>query len=156
MYENQEPARIVAATTEHARAMRLRASDLREVNLWAPGKNPSDVLQLSVATGDAAYAAIGEDGEVVAIGGFSVDGNVVSPWLIAADSLQRHRKQLMRHSKTFLEGLLRDFPGHVLGNHVNRDNKPARSFLRALGAVIVPTPGRADFDFFFFPRDAAA
>lgn len=87
----------------------------------------------------------------MALGGFSASAHLVSPWLLAADSLQRHSNQLMRHARAFLEGLQRDFPGRLAGNCVSRGNQPARAFLEALGATIVPTPGRADFDLFVFP-----
>ncbi len=146
---------IVPAQLSHAFGLRVRASDIREIKLQHPGFHPNVVLAAGVMgtweTSGEAFTAL-DAGEVVAIGGYSMEGHRVSPWLIASDELQHHRKQLLRHSRAFLDNLLRDHPGRVVGNYVNRDNEPAVAFLQSLGAVIVPTPGRADFDYFFFPH----
>lgn len=151
IHTSSQTLHIVPATLDHARALKLRACDLQEVNLASPGADPLALLQLAVTTGGPTYAAVEDGGEVVALGGFSASTHMVSPWLLAADSLQRHSKQLMRHARAFLEGMQRDFPGRLVGNYVSRGNEPARAFLEALGATIVPTPGKADFDLFLLP-----
>lgn len=148
---------LIPATLAHAHSMRIRPSDLHEIELRAPDILPNTILIASMmaslnASGEA-FAAL-DGNEVVAIGGYSVYKQVACPWLICSPAVERHRKQLMRHSRALLDGLLSDFPDRVIGNHVNRDNRPARAFLQSLGAIIVPTPGRADFDFFFFPQCA--
>lgn len=145
---------IVPAQLSHAFGLRIRASDIREMQLAAAGYHPNAVLAASLmgtlSSSGKAFTAF-DGAEVVAIGGYSVQEHAVTPWLIASDSLQVHSKQLLRHSRAFLADLQRDFPGRVVCNYVNQDNAPARAFLQSLGARIVPTPGRADFDFFFFP-----
>lgn len=141
---------IVKATPSHAQALQLRVSDLREMELWSPGRDPQKVLLQSIEASTEALAAVDETG-VVAVGGYTVLGPLVVPWLMAADSLQSHRVQLMRAAHRFLRYLRETYPDAVIGNHVDRGNEPALIFLQALGAVITRTPGKADFDFFFFP-----
>lgn len=144
-------ATIMRATPDHARSIKLRESDLREMELWDPGRDPQAVLLDAIEVSTEAFAAVDENG-VVALGGYTNLGPMVVPWLLAADSLKQHRVQLMRTSRRLVRYLREEFPNAVIGNHVDRNNQPARGFLTALGAVITRTPGRADFDFFFFPN----
>lgn len=144
-------ASIVRAKPSHAYRMKMREEDLHEVRLWAPGHDPYDALAMSMRLSGEAFAAL-EGAEVVAVGGYSLDAHMIHPWLICSDLIKAHRKQLMRHSRAFLAGLRRDFPGRLICNYVNRDNAPARAFIQSLGFVIIPTPGKADFDFFFLPH----
>lgn len=147
-----KPCTIVKATPSHAQALKLRASDLRELELSLPGRDPQKVLLQAIEASTEALAAVDERGGVVAIAGYHYLGPVVVPWLLAADSLQNHRTQLMRASRRFVRYLDTAYPNATIGNHVGRGNEPARSFLQALGAIITGTPGQADFDFFFFPH----
>lgn len=154
MKTEMNPCNIVRATPAHARGIKLRASDLREMELWASGRDPHGVLLESIQASTEALAAEDKDG-VVAIGGYIALGPLVVPWLLAADSLQRHRVQLMRVSHRLVRYLRETYPDAVIGNHVDRGNEPARTFLQALGAVITRTPGKSEFDFFFLPRGVA-
>lgn len=145
------PFRTVLATPSHAANLKLRGSDLHEVNIQAPGQDPSDVVRGLLSQSEGAWAALdGED--VIAMGGYSVHTGARRLWLFASESIQDHGEQFRSFIKRGVGDLLRENPGHLVGNHVSRTNETNRAFLLSLGAVIVGTPGRADCDFYFFPH----
>lgn len=151
MKTEMNPCSIVKATSSHALTLKLRESDLREVNLLAPGQDPSAVLCALLERSTQAWAALDGD-EVIAIGGYAVEGQWVQVWLLASEASQRHRTQLLNRCKLVVADLLGEYPRHVVGAHVNRDNMRAFAFLMDAGAIVTNSPGRAEFDFFFFPR----
>lgn len=141
-------ATITRATVDHALRIKLRQCDLEEAEAWCPGVAPNLLVAASVKTSECWTALDGD--EVVAIGGHSIHEDRAVPWLMASDLLDKHRKQLLRVSRAFLDDLKQRHPGMLLANHVARGNTKARLYLRALGFRIVPTPGPdAKFDFFY-------
>lgn len=141
---------IRPATLADATAIRLRPSDLHEALLWAPGWSAQKVMRSSIEHATEAIAAeVG--GRVVAIAGYSVAGHEVHPWLLCATESRNHRKFMLRYARAMLSYLRDLYPQALICNHVHRPNTEARGFISHLGFRIVPSPGQAEFDFFYIP-----
>jgi hypothetical protein len=141
-----------AATTADAFAMSLRKEDLHEALLWAPGLDPAQAVAHSIASTKGAVAAL-EGDAVIAIFGISEGAHTLHPWLMCSSRIQRHAKQVIKTARALLWLKLRS--GRLMCNYVAADNAAAKSFLKHLGFVIVPSPGHDKFDFFFHPQSCA-
>jgi hypothetical protein len=143
------PARVADASS-----IMLRPSDLHEGNLWVPGYSAEQVLASSIEHAD--YARTAEaDGRVVAVFGYTADDNEVSPWLMCAPEARLHAKVMLRLAKRVLAHVRALYPQHLVCNHLHRPNAEARAFITHLGFRVVPSPGRAEFDFFYLPPCAS-
>jgi|GEM_PF-4057937 len=142
---------IRPATMADADALKLRPSDDLEVNLWVPGMGGAEVVRSTLQCATEAITAE-VDGRVVALAGYTVDGQEVYPWLLCAEQARRHRVFMVRYARAMLAYIRDLYPQALICNHVHRPNAEARAFLQHLGFRILPTPGRAaEFDFFYLP-----
>lgn len=127
---------IVLATWAHVRdlAATMRAADKAECA--ALGYGPYDALRTSVGSTAEPFAGLA-DGKVVCLFGVS---NGLHPWLLASDDLLRHRREFLRASRAWVEGVRREYP--VLYNWVGADNVLAIRWLRWLGFTVTDQVSR--------------
>lgn len=128
---------IVPASLEHALALapRLRKADLREIAA-SSGGNPEDVLVLSLALSQVAWAWL-RDGEVVALFGAAAkpgSPGVGIPWLVVAEGAEETPIYFLRNSRRYVEECLRMFP--VLTNHADCRHAVAIQWLHWLGFAL--------------------
>jgi hypothetical protein len=128
--------KIVPATMAHARAIRLRAGDAREIA--ALGETPETAFgrTLTRAVWAEAYLI---DGEVAAIAGVvlpSLLGTAATPFLMTGQPVDRHRKKFLQLTRAGVARMLAEFP--VLTNRVHAEYGEAIRWLRWLGFTIGP------------------
>jgi hypothetical protein len=127
---------IVAATMDHARAIRLRPGDAMEV--CALGETQESALGKTLARAVSADTYL-IDGEPVAIAGIvlpSLLSGVASPFLMTGEPVERHRKSFMEHTRVRVEGWRLHYD--VLVSYVHADYARAIRWLRWLGFEIGP------------------
>ena len=128
--------RIVPATMDHARAIRLRPGDAREVA--AHGLEKEQALRHSLARSLWADAYLA-DGEVAAIlggGKASLLGDVFTPWLITGLPVDRHRKDFLRLTRARLGELRREYP--QMENWIHAPYAESLRWARWLGFTVDP------------------
>lgn len=145
---------IRPATPADADALKLRPSDLHEALLWVPGKSAQWVMRSSIEHATEAVAADLE-GRVIAIAGYTVEGNEVYPWLMCSAEVRDHGKTLLRWARSTLAYLHGLYPQALICNYLHRPNREARAFINHLGFRILPSPGRSEFDLFYLPPCAS-
>ena len=130
---------IVPATMAHARAIRLRPGDAREIA--ALGYTQEEGIGRSVARSLWADAYLA-DGEVAAIAGLclpSLLGPIASLWLVTGTPVDRHRKEFLRLTRQRVAEVRKDWP--VLVDYVHADYAEALRWLQWLGFTIAePQP----------------
>jgi len=127
---------IVPATLDHARAIRLRRGDARELD--ALGVDRLRAFELSMARSLWADAYL-IDGEVAALVGLAVDsllGGIGAPWLLTGRPVDRHRKLFLQETRRGVARMRAEFPR--LANHVHAEYGEAIRWLRWLGFAIGP------------------
>ena len=90
---------IVPATLDHARAIRLRPGDAREIA--AMGLTPIAAFEQSMSRSLWAQAYV-IDGEVAALVGLAINsilGGVGAPWLLTGRPVDRHRKLFLQETR---------------------------------------------------------
>jgi GNAT superfamily N-acetyltransferase len=131
---------IVPATLDHARAIRLRRGDARELD--ALGVDRLRAFELSMARSLWADAYL-IDGEVAALVGLAVDsllGGIGAPWLLTGRPVDRHRKLFLQETRRGVARMRAEFPR--LANHVHAEYGEAIRWLRWLGFAIGPPQPR--------------
>lgn len=127
---------VVPATLDHARAIRLRTGDAREIA--AMGLGPIAAFEQSMARSLWADAYL-IDGEVAALVGLAADSLLAgtgAPWLLTGRPVDRHRKLFLRETRRGVARMRTEFPR--LANHVHADYAEAIRWLRWLGFAIGP------------------
>jgi hypothetical protein len=117
-------------------APRLREADRREC-LAATGKEPLDVLKMSLLIGDFTYTMTAPDGTKVGLFGVCkspLEGAGVI-WLCATDDIYQYQMTFLRRSKEFLENLLNDYV--VLHNAVDARNTLHIKWLKWMGFTFI-------------------
>ena len=131
---------IVPATLDHARAIRLRPGDAREIA--AMGLTPLAAFEQSMARSLWANTYV-IDGEVAALVGLAADsmlGGIGAPWLLTGQPVDRHRKLFLQETRRGVARMRTQFP--KLANHVHADYGEAIRWLRWLGFAIGPPHAR--------------
>ena len=131
---------VVPAAPDHARAIRLRDGDAREIA--AMGLSPLAAFEQSMARSLWARAYL-VDGEVAALVGLAVGsvlGGIGAPWLLTGDPVDRHRKLFLRETRRGVARMRAEFP--QLANHVHAEYVEAIRWLRWLGFAIGPPQPR--------------
>lgn len=142
---------ITRALPEHAKALKLRACDLKEATEWVPGDNPLPRIERVVENSTESFTVLYGD-EVAAIGGYAVHSGTVSPWMLGSPLIEHTKKTMYRAARNLVAFLKVSYPDYLICNYVSKDNGPARQFLLSLGFSIVPAPGSGEFDFFYLPN----
>jgi hypothetical protein len=142
---------ITKALPEHAKALKLRACDLKEATEWVPGDDPIPRIEQVVEHSKESFTLLYGD-DVAAIGGYSVHNGTVSPWMLGSPLLKHTKKTMYRAATNLIAFLKAVYPDHLISNYVAKDNEPARKFLLSLGFTILPAPGSGEFDFFYLPN----
>jgi GNAT superfamily N-acetyltransferase len=127
---------IVPATLDHARAIRLRPGDAREIA--AMGLTPIAAFEQSMSRSLWAQAHV-IDGEVAALVGLAIDsilGGVGAPWLLTGRPVDRHRKLFLQETRRGVARMRAEFSR--LANHVHAEYGEAIRWLRWLGFGIGP------------------
>jgi hypothetical protein len=130
---------IVPATMAHAARLDLRSGDRREIEVL--GLTPQDALRGSLerALWADAYLAEGEVAAIVGVGLPSMLGRVATPWLLTGTPVDRHRRTFLRHTRSRIERLRREWD--LLVNYVHADYAQSIRWLRWLGFEIgAPIP----------------
>lgn len=137
---------------DHAALIELRASDRKELSQWFPDGDQVTVLQASIKVSEKCFTVLSGD-QVVAIGGYAVQDNKVTPWLVGSDLMAAHKATIVRACKQCLGHIKSCFSGYLIYNFVAKDNTKARRLLTSLGFDLLPTPGNGQFDFFHYPAN---
>lgn len=127
---------IVPATLDHARAIRLRPGDAREIA--AMGLTPIAAFEQSMSRSLWAQAYV-IDGEVAALVGLAINsilGGVGAPWLLTGRPVDRHRKLFLQETRRGVARMRAEFSR--LANHVHAEYGEAIRWLRWLGFGIGP------------------
>lgn len=127
---------IVPATLDHARAIRLRPGDAREIA--AMGLTPLAAFEQSMSRSLWAQAYV-IDGEVAALVGLAINsllGGVGAPWLLTGQPVDRHPKLFLQETRRGVACMRGEFPR--LANHVHAEYGEAIRWLRWLGFAIGP------------------
>lgn len=127
---------VVPATIEHARAIRLRPGDAREIA--AMDLTPLAAFEQSMTRALWANAYL-IDGEVAALVGLSADSllaRIGAPWLLTGQPVDRHRKLFLQETRRGVARMRAEFPR--LANVVHADYAEAIRWLRWLGFAIGP------------------
>lgn len=125
---------VVPATTAHARAIRLRPGDAREIAALGVTMPEAFALSTSRALWADAYLI---DGDVAALVGLSVDSLLSGegvPWLLTGEPVDRHRKLFLRETRAGVARMRARFP--VLRNVVHAEYAEAVRWLAWLGFAI--------------------
>jgi hypothetical protein len=118
----------------HARAIKLRPGDAREIAALGVTMPEAFVLSTSRALWADAWLI---DGEVAAIVGLSVEsllGDEGVPWLLTGEPVERHKKLFLRETRAGVARMRGRFP--VLRNFVHADYAEAVRWLAWLGFAI--------------------
>jgi hypothetical protein len=127
---------IVPATMSHARAIRLRDGDAREVAALGFTQEEGFAISLGRAVWADAYLV---DGEVGAILGFSLScllGDRGQPWLMTGEPVNRVRKSFARLARDRISDLRRRY--RYLANYVHADYTASLRFMAWLGFTVEP------------------
>lgn len=150
---------ILPAHEDHAIAMapHMRPADVAEVYA-ASGRDPETALISSINRSTQAWTCF-VDGEPACIWGVGVVSLLNlrgSPWLLGTCHVERHPKEFLRQSRTFLREMLVTY-SH-LENHVDSRNALAVRWLSWLGFIVeAPRPyGFLDLPFHRFSMRRSA
>lgn len=130
---------LEVAGVEHAQSLapRLRAADLAEIEA-STGGDPLDVLLISIALSDAAWAWC-RDGVPIMVGGVTphpTDPEVAIPWALGSDEVSTDKAALL--DMLAQRQLWTSSRYKRMENHVDARNKPALKFLELAGFTIHP------------------
>jgi hypothetical protein len=117
-------------------APNLRQADAREIKACS-GSTPLQALTHSYQHSLICYTVEDDDGTVIAMFGVAESNrpDVGIVWMLAADRILNHRKQLIRECRTWIDRLHERFP--VLWNLVDERNAVHVRWLRWLGCNFV-------------------
>jgi len=138
---------VLPATLDHARAIRLRPGDAREIA--ALGIEPLEALRISLDRSIESHTYL-VDGEVAAIQGCGLTalvGGEATPWFLTGEPVERVKKEFLRRSRARVIEMHARFGR--LSNYVHAEYVEAIRLMRWLGFQIgspVPVgPFRAPF-----------
>mgnify|MGYP003693305781 CR=1 FL=1 len=140
----------ISTYDEHARhvARHLREHDRAEVTATGGG-TPENAVELSVLVSPGeSYAVVNNAGEPLSLLGCSnmVLGTEGSPWMLATDGAERHRRAMIQIGLAYTR-YLRDRYTR-LWNVVHVDNHPSIRYLLTIGfevheqVIVLPNGGR--------------
>lgn len=126
---------VLPVTEDDVAELVVRDADRREF-LAASGEDPEQVIERGLR--DSLEVMAGRvDGELVCIFGIASRGILATvwvPWLVATDSMYRHRREFVGHCRPVLDAMLDRYP--KLENFVDARNTAAIRWLRWLGFTI--------------------
>ena len=134
----------------------MREADVQEA--WAAAHvSPEEALRMSLESSRDAQV-ITADGRVIAVRGvgeWSVIGLLGVPWLLTAEEMPRHARQLLRSSREWMAEVKQRY--RVLRNHVDARNTEAVRWLEWLEFAVDPAlpfgPDRLPFHCFHWESD---
>lgn len=118
-------------------APRLRAADAEELDAFDDTPHEAK-LRRSIERSEVALAAT-DDGEPIAVlgvGRMSMLSSVGIIWMLGSDGIERHRREVLRASKVFLQCCERDYI--MLRNFVYTGHHRSLRWLAWLGFTIHP------------------
>lgn len=122
---------IVEATSDHAHAIDLRDGDAREVGAF--GLSQEESVTTMIRHSAAAFCAL-DGGKPLMIWGIqcqSLIGHTAHLWALSGKGIERHRKELLRRSYDFVEGMQDRF--YRLEAMVDPTYEQGRRWVRWLG-----------------------
>jgi hypothetical protein len=111
----------------------LRVEDINEI--WNSNHStPSTALNKGLQISRACFTAWKDDKPIAMFGVVpqNINPKIGVVWLLGSDDMLKHKKQVIKVGRIFVESLLREFV--TLMNYVSSDNKKAIKFLKMLGA----------------------
>ena len=126
-------SRIIPATTEHAFdvAREMRLADIEECRA-ASGHSPGVACLFSLNESTHAWAGVDDDGRAFAICGVGpYVQDVGSPWMLATDRLNEHRKFFLRSTRVIVAAMLHAYP--ILMNYVDARHRESMRWLMWAG-----------------------
>jgi hypothetical protein len=140
-------------TYDHCVEMELRQSDLEELEITNPGKDPLEVLLHSCRMSQLNYAAVDIDtGSVIAIFGVAFGNGYTIPWMLSSPDVKAYGRQAIRIARRWLRDVVAIADGGPIGNFIAKNNTSARKYIQALGFVIEPLADNEHLDFFYLPQ----
>lgn len=119
-------------------APRLRTADLREIELFSPGRDPVDVLQEGAEYSVPSCTIVGNRGHLAGMFGVVPgDSGFGKIWLLGTDELVSHplKQQFINEVPAYLSNLERLYT--ALGNVIDTRNTVHIKWLRRLGFTFI-------------------
>jgi hypothetical protein len=126
--------KVVPATLEHARAIRLRDGDALEVAALGVARDEAFAASLARSIWAETYLVDGEPAAILGLILPSLLGRVASPWLMTGQPVERHRKSFLRITRRRVEQMRGEWD--LLVSWVHADYPRAIRWLRWLGFEI--------------------
>lgn len=123
---------------EHELAPRLRAADLREIELFGPGRDPVEVLREGAVHSVPSCTIVGNRGHLAGMFGVVPhDHGFGKIWLLGTDELVSHplKKQFIQEVPAYLSQLMPLYS--ALGNVIDARNTVHIKWLRRLGFTFI-------------------
>lgn len=123
---------------EYDLAPRLRAEDLREIELFSNGKDPVDVLREGAEQSVPSCTIIGNIGFVAGMfGAVPQENGIARIWLLGSDELvqQPLSRQFLRECRKYLSAMETLYP--ALGNKIDARNTVHIKWLRWMGFTFI-------------------
>jgi hypothetical protein len=122
----------------------LRPEDQAEAN-----PNWRTAVEAEIAKGHALSCWAGST--LVAMFGIAMAPDLLGPWLLCSDHIERHKRHVMRRARVWVQRLHDWQNAPTVGNYIGKQAHSNRKFVQALGFLIIPSPSGAH-DFFYLPR----
>ena len=117
----------------HATVHSLRVEDLQEVSFLCPRKDPRLHLLNEVPNRHALIASA-KDGTPLVLFGCVTEATHGVPWMLCTDAVQRHRLDVLRTSRRFVDSWLQQH--RVLCNTTWAGNTMHHRFIESMGFTI--------------------
>lgn len=116
--------------------------DLREIDKLecraSVGREPKEVLRLSIAASTAGLWVIEVDGKVEGVFGLApIADKVVAPWLLMTEKVHTVKVQFLRTARALIGIWMQK--NNALMNYVAADNKQTIRWLKWIGFTIIDT-----------------
>ena len=150
--------RITAADYKMFDGVALRKADVDEMRASTGIQDPGEALRLSLeySTEWTEVAYEPDTGAIVAVYGLgSVSDLIGTPWMVATNTLLRHKKMLIRYSQITIADMLDQFP--YLCNYMDHRNDVHTCWLKRMGFKFDHsrdiTINGYQFDYFYMRRE---
>ncbi len=127
---------IVPSTMAHARAIRLRAGDLMEIDAMGETQESAFEKTLGASLWAETYLIEGEPAVMRGVIPRSLLGGVANAWLMSGRPVERHRKSFMTLTREGVERMRHDW--RELVSFVHADYRRSIAWLGWLGFALEP------------------
>jgi hypothetical protein len=125
---------VVPATMQHARAIRLRAGDLREIHALGETQESAFTKVLGASLWAETYMVDGEPAVIRGVIPLSLLSKTANAWLMSGEPIEAHRKSFMALTREGVERLRKEWS--VLVSFVDADYTRSIAWLKWLGFAL--------------------